>query len=199
MLTNPIIVKCLVGITAALFALLAVVAVAPSVTEFMRKCRAIPGLLVLAVICVLFGGTKPVASRFIYDGGLMGDNARKSYATNDTVFVAWQLDPLAVVIPPESAPVYIDYRPIAETNAEWVSLGQSTVGALEWTGELAGATNFNFSVYAYYIPPEPIHTNGVWEYRTIKDPERRKYIIPLRATIHGDDRIIYPPTPSTEE
>lgn len=199
MLTNPIIVNCLVGITAAIFSLLAVVAFAPSVTEFVRKCCGGHGLLVLAVVCTLFGGTKPVAPRFTYDGGLKGDDARKSYATNDMVFVAWQLDPLAVVIPPESAPVYIDYRPIAETNAEWECLGQSTVGAWEWTGELAGATNFIFNIYAYYIPPEPVHTNGVWEYRTIKDPERRKYIIPLRATIHGDERIIYPPTPSTEE
>lgn len=199
MLTDPILVKCLVGITAALFALLAAVVVAPSVTEFMRKCRAIHGLLVLAVVCILFGGTKPVAPLFTYDGGLKGNDARPSYATNDMVFVAWQLDPCSVVIPPESAPVYIDYRPIAETNAEWGCLGQSTVGAWEWTGELTGATNFNFNIYAYYIPPEPVHTNVVWEYCTIKDPERRKYIIPLRATIHGDDRIIYPPTPSTEE
>lgn len=199
MLTNPFIVKALVWAAAALFAFCCGIAAGPTVTEFVRKCRALPGLAILAIVCILFGGTKPTMPTFTFDGGIKGNDSRKCYATNDTVFVAWVLDPRAVVIPPETAPVYIDYRPMSATNEEWGCLGQSTVGAWEWTGELENATNYNFNIYAYYIPPEPVHTNGVWEYRTIKDPERRKYIIPLRATIHGDDRIIYPPTPSTEE
>ena len=196
MLTDHVIVRCLAGAAVAIFALLAAIAAAPSMTAFVRRCRGVPGLVTLAAICILFGGTKPL---FTYDGGLKSVDSRPSYASNDMVFVAWELDPRAAVIPPETAPVFIDYRPIAETNAEWGCLGQSTVGAWEWSGELAGATNCNYFVYAYYIPPEPVHTNGVWEYRTITDLGRHKYIIPLRATVNGDDRTVYPPIPSTED
>lgn len=197
MRTDPVLVNCLAGIAFAMFSILAVIAAAPVLTATIRPfVRRHPLFVAFAFVAVLYGGTKP---SFRYDGGIQADEARKSYATNDTVYVAWRLDPHAGVIPPETAPVYIDYRPIGATNEEWGCLAQSTVGAREWTGELAGATNYDYSVYAYYIPPEPIHTNGVWEYRTILDPERKRYVIPLRATINGDDRTIYPPKHTTEE
>lgn len=181
MLTNPLIVKALV--VAVVLCLLAIKA-APHAREFRNA-----GLLLLAIAAMLYGGTKP---SFRYDGGIKASAAKKSYATNDTVVVFWERDPRTIFQPPDNAPVYIDYRPIGSTN-EWGMLAQSVVNAWGWTGELEAATNYDFNVYAYYIPPEPVHTNGVWEYRTITDPEKKRGIIPLRATIKADDRTIYPP------
>lgn len=186
MLTNPFIVKALVvAVVLCLLALLAIKA-APHAREFRRA-----GLLLLAIAAMLYGGTKPTRSKFTFDGGIK-DAAEPSYTTNDAVVVRWQRDPRAIFAPPDNAPVYIDYRPSGSTN-EWGMLAQSVVNAWGWTGELEAATNYDFNVYAYYIPPEPVHTNGVWEYRTITDPEKKRGIIPLRATIKADDRTIYPP------
>ena len=186
MLTNPFIVKALVvAVVLCLLALLAIKS-APHAREFRRA-----GLLLLAIAAMLYGGTKPPSSKFAFDGGIK-DAVEPSYTSNDTVVVRWQLDPRAIFAPPDNAPVYIDYRPRDLTRG-WRTLAQSVVNAWGWSGELEAATNYDFNVYAYYFPPEPVHTNGVWEYRPITDPEKKRGIIPLRATIKADDRTIYPP------
>lgn len=138
------------------------------------------------VVFVMHGSTK---SSFRYDGGIRGTN---SYTTNNTIHVAWQRDPASGVYVPESAAVYIDYRPHTATNEEWGLLAQTTVGAWSWEGTLADATNYDYNVWAYYIPPEPVHTNGVWVYKTMKD-RPGKYIIPLRARVEVNGQAIATP------
>ena len=192
LITNPTAVKVLVAV--ALFGLFlsAVASFWPVATKEVRKLRWKPGFAFFAVVAMLYGGTKPTRSKFTFDGGIK-DAAEPSYAMNDAVVVRWQRDPRAIFAPQDNAPVYIDYRPSGSTN-EWGMLAQSVVNAWGWTGELEAATNYDFNVYAYYIPPEPVHTNGVWQYRTITDPERKRVIIPLRATIKYETHTIYPPT-----
>ena len=137
------------------------------------------------------GATKPSAPRVSYDGGIKA-GVTANVVTNDTVAIYWQRDTMGGVYVPESAAVYIDYRPNTETNAEWGLLAQTTVGAWSWTGTVANATNYDYNVWAYCIPPEPVHTNGVWTYKTHFDRNDR-YAIPLRARIEVNGKAIATP------
>lgn len=110
-------------------------------------------LTVLAVVFfTLYGGSKTL---FKFDDGLYDDH---SYATNDTLHVAWTRDP---VIPLDST-LYIDYRTSGATNEEWITLGVTTVGAFSFDAIVQNATNFDYFIWSEYVPPTPIHTNGVW-------------------------------------
>lgn len=172
----------LVGLLSCLVILAAIV-IAPALKAFRRI-----GWAVFAFGMILYGGGKP---SFRYDGGIK-QGASPSWVTNETIHITWQRDTSRGIYVPESAAVYIDYRPNAETNAEWGLLAQSTVGAWEWNGTLVDATNYDFNVWAYYIPPEPVHTNGVWIYKTLKD-RAGKFPIPLRARIEINGKAIATP------
>lgn len=137
----------------------------------------------------LTGATKGWTIRF--DGGIK-DGVPASYVTNDTISITWQVDPRAGIPLPDEAAVYIDYRPNTATNEDWGLLAQSTVGAGHWNGTLADATNYNYNVWAYYIPPEPVKTNGIWTFKTLRDRNDR-HIIPLRAIVECDGRAISTP------
>lgn len=170
-----------IGLIACL-AMLAAVVLSPCLKAFRRL-----GWAALAVGMIFYGGGK---SRFAFDGGIKASTP--TYSTNDEVVVTWQRDTSAGVYVPDAASVYIDYRPNAETNAEWVALAQTTVGAWSWTGSVQDATNYDYNVWAYYIPPEPVHTNGVWVYKTLKD-RSGTYPIPLRARIEVNGKAISTP------
>ena len=103
------------------------------------------------VVCLVFyGGSKHIR----FDTGLT-DNG--SMITNGTVHVAWRYSGI-----PSGSSLYIDYRLDGSTN-EWENLAETTVAALEWNGTLPDATNYEYYVYTTYIPPTPVHTNGVWQ------------------------------------
>lgn len=147
---------------------------------------------ILAVICLNFyyyGSTKQ-GWHISWDGGIR--DLGHSLVTNDTIHIEWQRDTSHGIYIPETAAVYIDYRPNTATNEEYGLLAQATVGDWEWNGTLADATNYDYNVWAYYIPPEPVHTNGVWVYKTLKDRNDR-YAIPLRARIQVNGRAIATP------
>lgn len=174
---------------AALFALKVIV----PVWDVVRRFFGLPGVQQLIVgVCIVgivqYGATK---SKITFDGGIK-QGAQSSVVTNDTIFISWQRDTTGGVYVPESAAVYIDYRPNTETNADWGLLAQTTVGAWSWTGTVPNATNYDYNVWAYYIPPEPVHTNGVWVYKTLKD-RAGKYPIPLRARIEVNGKAIATP------
>lgn len=141
-------------------------------------------------VCIIgfiqYGATK---SSFRWDGGIK-DNG--SYATNSTLHVAWQRDTSQGVLVPLDATVYIDYRTAGSTGEVWNTLAESVVRNWQWNGIVQDATNFDYSVWAYYIPPEPVHTNGVWLYKTMKD-RNGKYAIPLRARIEINSKAIATP------
>lgn len=158
-----------------------------------RKIASLPRIQQIFVVLFTFGMIHSAVTKpdFRFDGGIK-QGANASWATNDTIHIEWQRDLSTGVYVPETAAVYIDYRPNTETNAEWGLLAQTTVGAWSWEGTLADATNYDYNVWAYYIPPEPVHTNGVWVYKTMKD-RPGKYIIPLRARVEVNGQAISTP------
>ena len=179
----------------AMAALLFLANVAAPVWSALRKWLSLPTIerCIVAVVVVGFayyGATKP-ASRVSYDGGIT-NGLFGNVITNDTVHLYWTRDASGGVFVPESATVYIDYRPNTETNAEWGLLAQTTVGAWEWSGTVENATNYDYNVWAYYIPPEPVHTNGVWTYKTLRDRNER-YALALRARIEVNGKAISTP------
>jgi hypothetical protein len=147
--------------------------------------------ILFAVGAIMYGGTKSggqTGSQFIFDKYIT-DNG--SYSTNDTVVIKWKQVIDGAL--PLDTPVYIEYKLSGSTN-DWEALPSSAqnLGNYEWQGSLTGATNYNYNIYCYYIPPAPVHTNGVWTYNTKKDTQQ-KNILPLRAEVHEDGEVISSP------
>lgn len=107
-------------------------------------------LAFLVVGMIHYGATKSIIR---WDAGLRDEG---SVITNNLVQIRWSYFGI-----PAASTVYIDYRESGTTN-EWQSLGETVASALAWDGELADATNYDYYVYSTYIPPVPVHTNGVW-------------------------------------
>ena len=169
----------------AMAALLFLAKVAAPAWDALRRWWSLPCIQrVIVGVCVVglsyYGATKQ-GWHVAYDGGIKA-GATANVVTNDTVSIHWQRDTSGGVYVPETATVYIDYRPNTETNAEWGLLAQTTVGAWGWSGTVENATNYDYNVWAYYIPPEPVHTNGVWTYKTHFD-RNGEYVLPLRARV----------------
>jgi len=176
-------------------ALLFVAKVAAPAWTALRRWASLPfiqrALVAVFVVGFAYYGATKQAWHVSYDGGIRA-GATANVVTNDTVAIYWQRDTMGGVYVPESAAVYIDYRPNTETNAEWGLLAQTTVGAWSWSGTVQNATNYDYNVWAYYIPPEPVHTNGVWTYKTHFDRNER-YALPLRARIEVNGKAIATP------
>lgn len=175
---------CLAGL-GMIAALLFLAKVAAPAWDAVRRWWSLPCIQrVIVGVCVVglsyYGATKQ-GWHVAYDGGIKA-GATANVVTNDTVSIHWQRDTSGGVYVPESAAVYIDYRPNTATNAEWGLLAQTTVGAWGWSGTVENATNYDYNVWAYYIPPEPVHTNGVWTYKTHFD-RNGEYALPLRARV----------------
>ena len=170
--------------------------VAAPVWTAVRKWLSLPKVEIVVVGLVVagliqYGATKSKTASIKFDNGIkQGETA--SCVTNDTVFITWQRDTSSGLVVPESATVYIDYKSNVETNAEWVLLAQTTVGAYQWSGTVEGATNYDYSVWAYYVPPEPVHTNGVCTYKTLKDRAGAN-ALPLRSRVEVNGKAIATP------
>ena len=191
-----LLLACLVAL-AAVGAVFLIVLFAAPLWDALRRWLGL-GVIQKSVVAafvlglVYYGATKQVASSVKYDGGLAPSPDNANVITNDLVKLYWSRDASGGTWVPETATVYIDCRLIADTNAAWTALGETTVGAWGWSGSLEGATNYDFNVWAYYIPPEPVHTNGVWVYKTLKD-RRGENALPLRARVEADGRAIATP------
>lgn len=138
-----------------------------------------------------FSESKKGGSRIGYDGGIKA-GATANVVSNDIVCIYWQRDTASGAYVPETAAVYIDYRPNTETNADWGLLAQTIVGAWGWSGRVPNATNYDYNVWAYYIPPEPVHTNGVWTYKT-QYGRQSDFPIPLRVRVEINGKAIATP------
>lgn len=166
-------------------------------SDVFRRFKNASRLTQIVLLCAVaigtsHGGGKP-RWRISFSEGIKDDAQRGgSYVTNDTIHIVWERDTRGGIYIPETAAVYIDYRPSAATNEEWGVLAQSVVSDWGWDGTLADATNYDYSVWAYYIPPEPVHTNGVWVYKTLMD-RNEKYPIPVRARIEVNRKAIATP------
>lgn len=192
---------CFVALCALMFAMF-VVKVLPAVKDAFSKLRKRTKLeqwfvMFNVVGMTLFAGTKSHFPNINFEVGLKNDG---SLITNDTVHIEWVKTGTPYI--PDSADLYVDYRLATATNEEWMLLGQTTVGAYEFNTTLANATNYNYNVWYYYVPSAPVHTNGVWEYRTM--PARKQTpgtlkAIPLRAATKGDGRAIATPAAKRKE
>ena len=122
-------------------------------------------LAFFVVGAMLYGGSK-VHSFFTFDEYLRDDG---SLVTNDTVRVA-AVKRLQII--PDSTPVLVYARVRSSTNAvDWAELTpRVTYAELPHTWTLANATNYNYAVYLNYVPPSPVHTNGVWQMRGFEVP-----------------------------
>lgn len=185
---------CCIALVVVLFSLFASTVLTRMWNEIRRwmSLEAIERILVCVVVLgfVKYGSTKHIL-HIGYEGGIKA-GATENVVTNDTVSIYWQRDTSGGIYIPESAEVYIDYLSKSETDAEWHLLAKTTVGAWGWSGTVENATNYNYNVWAYYIPPEPVHTNGVWTYKTHFD-RNSDYAIPLRARIEVNGKAIATP------
>ena len=179
---------CFVALAVCLFAL-AVLRVIPELTDAIRRfCGMDNFSKVVCGVCivgaVLYGGSKGVNVR--WDDGLR-DNG--TLITNDTVSVRWTYSGI-----PGASSVFIDYREAGTTN-NWLNLAETLANAQEWTGTLANATNYDYWVYSTYVPPVPVHTNGVWvgqAYETKAKVGAAAFLI-LNGKVVADGRTIAPP------
>lgn len=87
------------------------------------------------------------------------------YATNDVFHVAVSNAPAYAAIDFSSSAVYVYAREHGLTNAaDWIELTpRRTFGELPADYAIANATNHNYMLFIDYIPPSPVHTNGVFE------------------------------------
>lgn len=165
-----------------LFAMKVMVPAWEAIRKFFSQ-QGVQGMLLVPLIVglVFHGATKGYNGSITYDGGIKSGTT-SNIVSNDTISIYWQRDISGGEWVPDSAAVYIDYRLIGDNSTEWGLLAQSTVGAGHWEGTYPDATNYDYNVWAYYIPPEPVHTNGVWMYKTLRDRADAKPI-PLRARV----------------
>ena len=87
------------------------------------------------------------------------------YATNDVFHAAVSNAPAYAAINFSTCPVLVYARERGQTNAaDWFELTpRRTFSALPADYAIANATNYNYMVYLDYVPPSPVHTNGVFE------------------------------------
>jgi len=140
----------------------------------------------------VYGSNKPTPTRITFSGGIKQNALQPSVVSNNLFEVHWMRDTSGGIFVPADATVYIDYKEWANTNATWQPLAQTTVGQWHYATMLPNATNYAYNVWAYYIPPEPVHTNGVWIYKTLKD-RNEKYALPLRSRIEENGKAIATP------
>ena len=153
--------------------------VAGALRRFFGMCG-LAGFLV--AFCVWYGGGKSIT----FDTGLR-DNG--SWASNNTVHVSWTYIGI-----PSASSVYIAYRETNTTNA-WEDLGETVASALVWEATVQNATNYDYLVYSTYVPPSPVHTNGVWQgpvYETKKRVGANSFVV-IGAEVREHGCTIAPP------
>ena len=100
------------------------------------------------------------------------------YSTNDVVHV--EIKAASPYLPADFN-VLVYCRDGESTNAEdwaqlsptyrWSEYAATSNGARFVEYALADATNYNFAVYADFVPEPTVHTNGVWQIRGFVIPE----------------------------
>lgn len=120
-------------------------------------------LAALAAVCTICAqktsGPRITLDSLIRDAGC--------YATNDVFHVAATNSPAYAALDFSTSDVLVYARERASTNAtDWAELlPRRTFAALPADYAIANATNYDYMVYLDYIPPSPVHTNGVFELR----------------------------------
>lgn len=117
---------------------------------------ALAALAVVATICAQKpSGPSITVDALIRDAGC--------YATNDVFHAAVSNAPAYAAIDFSACAVLV-YARERGSSASWVELlPRRLFGALPADYAIQGATNYDYMVYLDYIPPSPVHTNGVFE------------------------------------
>lgn len=125
-----------------------------------RNRQSVAAVCFLAVVCMLHAQKNMPT---ITVDSLMTDEG--CYATNDLFHVELSKAPGYAVVDFSTSPVLVYARERASTNvADWVELlPRRLFGELPADYAIENATNFNYMVYLNYIPPSPVHTNGVFK------------------------------------
>lgn len=115
-------------------------------------------LAFMAVACTIIAQkVKIYFDELVQDAG--------TYATNDVFHVSISNATAYAGVDFSAADVIVYARQHGLTNAEdWVELSpRRTFAQLPADYAIANATNFDYSVWLDYVPPSPVHTNGVFE------------------------------------
>ena len=150
---------------------------------------ALAAFAVVATICAQKPGPTPVITvdAFLRDAGC--------YATNDVLHVAVTNAPAYAGIDFSSCPVLVYARPRGLSDApEWEELlPRRTFSELPADYAIEDATNYNYLVYLDYVPPSPVHTNGVFELRGFVVPDDEPGNLEQLAAGFINSRAILPP------
>ena len=157
----------------------------------VRRYGVAASLIGLAVVCTI-NAQKPnppviTVDSFLADAG--------SYATNDVLHVAVTNAPAYAGIDFSSCPVLVYARPRGLSDApEWEELlPRRTFSELPADYAIEDATNYNYLVYLDYVPPSPVHTNGVFELRGFVVPGDEPGNLEQLAAGFINSRAILPP------
>lgn len=160
----------------------------PFVTDGVKRCFGSMDMFgrVLCSFCViglvLYGGSKS-KSVFTFDSGLANNG---SYTTNDTVHIGWTYSGI-----PSTSTVNINFR-LHDTTNEWEFIAAETASTLQWDGLMLNATNYDFYVYSVYVPPAPVHTNGVWVGNAYPAHTRSGFVV-VNSQIKDGGKVIATP------
>lgn len=121
------------------------------------------------------------------------------YATNDVFHAAVSNAPAYAAIDFSACPVLVYARERGQTNAaDWAELTpRRTFSELPADYAIANATNYNYMVYLDYVPPSPVHTNGVFELHGFVVPDDEPgNLEQLSAGFINSRAVLLPPTAS---
>ncbi len=127
-----------------------------------RNCEGRRGvfaaLAILAAVCSIVAQKVSISfDRFVADGG--------TYATNDVFHVAISNATNYAGVDFSAFDVLVYARQHGLTNAtDWIELTpRRTFAQLPADYAIVNATNYDYMVWLDYVPPSPVHTNGVFE------------------------------------
>ena len=157
-----------------------------------RRYGVAASLIGLAVVCTI-NAQKPGPTPVITVDSFLADAG--SYATNDVLHVAVTNAPAYAGIDFSACPVLVYARPRGLSDApEWEELlPRRTFSELPADYAIEDATNYNYLVYLDYVPPSPVHTNGVFELRGFVVPGDEPGNLEQLAAGFINSRTIFPP------
>ena len=156
-----------------------------------RRRGASAALAVFAVVATICAQKPSPSGPVITVDSLLRDAG--CYATNDVFHVAVTNAPAYAGIDFSGCPVLVYARERGQTNAvDWAELTpRRTYGELPADYAIEDATNHDYLVYLDYIPPSPVHTNGVFELHGFLVPQLDTQ---LAAGFINSRAILPPPT-----
>ena len=156
-----------------------------------RRRGASAALAVFAVVATICAQKPGPSGPTITIDALLRDAG--CYATNDVFHAAVSNAPAYAAIDFSACPVLVYARERGQTNAaDWAALTpRRTFSGLPADYAIANATNHDYLIYLDYIPPSPVHTNGVFELHGFLVPQLDTQ---LAAGFINSRAILPPPT-----